>query len=58
MTTFHIIHVIVGIWLAIAPTLDFFASPMNLFWNNVIVGAVVAAYNIYFLAVRQNVDVK
>ncbi len=30
----------------------------GLFWNNVIVGAVVALYNAYYLFARGNVDVK
>ena len=57
MTTFHIIHIVVGIWLAVA---NFFGimSPSALMTNNVILGLIVAFYNLYFLYARNNVDAK
>lgn len=59
VTTFHIIHIIVGAWLIISPNLGVFDTmTRGLFWNNVIVGAVVALYNAYYLFARGNVDVK
>ena len=59
MTTFHIIHIIVGAWLIVSPYLGIFDTMANgLFWNNVIVGAVIALYNAWFLFARGSVDVK
>ncbi len=57
MTTFHTIHLIVGIWLAIV---NFTAvmAPNALAWNNVILGVIVAIYNAYYLFARKNVDVQ
>jgi hypothetical protein len=56
MTTFHIIHIIVGIWLALVNFTPVLA-PTTLAWNNVILGIVVALYNAYYLLARKNVDV-
>lgn len=55
MATFHLIHILVGAWLAVV---NFFrlVSPDFLVINNVVLGVVVALYNAYFLA-RGNVDV-
>lgn len=57
MTTFHAIHLIVGIWLAIVnftPVMP----PASLALNNAILGIVVAVYNAYYLFARRNVDVE
>ena len=55
MTTFLIVHVVVGLWLAVA---NYFGilRPISLMWNNVIFGIIIALYNIYFLA-RGNVNI-
>jgi len=56
MTTFHIIHIIVGIWLAIVnftPIME----PTSLAWNNIILGVIVAVYNAFYLFGRKSVDV-
>lgn len=58
MTTFHVIHILVGAWLALAPYLGFLESESTLVYNNLIVGAVVALYNLYYLAAKNNVAVK
>ncbi len=58
MTAFHVIHILVGAWLALAPYLGFLDTETALVYNNLIVGAVVALYNLYYLAVKSNVDVK
>ncbi|MGI6328820.1 MAG: hypothetical protein ACOX1I_07755 [Dethiobacteria bacterium] len=57
MTTFHIIHLIVGIWLAIVNFSPVMSST-TLAWNNVIIGVIVAVYNAYYLFARKNVDVQ
>ena len=56
MTTFHAIHILVGAWLVLAPFTGLLDTATAVFWNNVIIGAVVALYNIYFLFLRQNID--
>lgn len=58
MTTFHVIHIIVGIWLVAAPLLGIFTTRSALITNDIIVGAVVALYNAWFLFVRGNTDVR
>ncbi len=55
MSTFHIIHIVVGAWLAIVNFTDILA-PATLLGNNVIFGIVVALYNAYFLFIKSNVD--
>lgn len=57
MTTFHIIHIAVGLWLALVNATTILTGS-SLLWNNVILGLVVAAYNVYYLFARKNVDVK
>jgi len=57
MSTFHIIHIIVGIWLAIVNFTPIMA-PTSLAWNNIILGVIVAIYNAYYLLGRKNVDVQ
>ncbi len=58
MTTFHVIHIIVGIWLVAAPLLGIFTTRSSLITNNIVVGAVVALYNAWFLFMRNNADLK
>lgn len=59
MTTFHIIHILVGAWLIVSPYLGVFDNMQNgMLWNNVIIGAVVALYNAWYLFARNNVDVR
>lgn len=55
MTTFHTIHIIVGIWLAFANFANIMA-PASLATNNIVLGIVVALYNAYYLFARRNVD--
>jgi hypothetical protein len=57
MTTFHVIHVVVGLWLALVNMTDVLTGT-TLAWNNFILGLVVAVYNIYYLFARKNVDVR
>ncbi len=57
MTTFHVIHIIVGIWLIAAPYLGILTTRSAINLNNVIVGAVIALYNAWFLFVRGNTNV-
>jgi hypothetical protein len=48
----------VGAWLVAAPLLGIFATTESLLMNNIIVGAVVALYNAWFLFVRGNTEVR
>lgn len=57
MTTFHIIHIVVGLWLALVNFTNIL-SPTTLVWNNFILGLVVAGYNVFYLFARKNVDVQ
>lgn len=57
MTTFHWVHIIVGAWLAFANFMPFL-TPNLLMINNVVIGIVVAIYNLYFLFAKNNTDVK
>lgn len=57
LTTFHIIHLIIGIWLAIV-NLTPVMSPSALALNNAIFGIIVVIYNAYYLFARKNVDVE
>ena len=56
MNTFQIIHLILGIWLAIVNFSPVMSST-TLVWNNVIIGVIVAVYNAYYLFARKDVDV-
>jgi len=58
MTTFHIIHIVVGLWLVAAPLLGIFTTRSALLTNNIVIGAVVALYNAWFLFVKGNTEVK
>lgn len=57
LTTFHIIHIIVGAWLVFAPFLGIFATEESLLMNNIVVGSVVALYNAWFLFIKGNTQV-
>lgn len=57
MATFHWVHIIVGAWLALVNFMPFLTT-QTLMINNVIVGVVVAIYNLYFLFAKNNTDVK
>jgi hypothetical protein len=56
MSTFHIIHIIIGIWLAIVNFTPIMI-PTSLAWNNIIIGIIVVVYNAFYLFGRKNVDV-
>lgn len=58
MTAFHVIHILVGAWLALAPYTGLLETESALIYNNIIVGAVIALYNLYYLSAKNNVDVK
>ncbi|HSW09925.1 MAG TPA: SPW repeat protein [Bacillota bacterium] len=55
---FHLIHVVLGAWLVLAPLLGIFATFQGLVWNSVIIGAVVGLYNAWYLFGRQQQPVK
>lgn len=57
MSTFYIIHLILGIWLALVNFTPIMA-PSNLAINNVIVGVIIALYNAYYLFARRDVEAK
>jgi len=57
LTTFHLIHVVVGGVLAL---INFYnvLDPTSRAYFNAIIGLVVLAYNAYFLFVKNNVDAR
>jgi heme/copper-type cytochrome/quinol oxidase subunit 3 len=55
LTTFHVIHVVVGAVLAAVNFWGLMDESSRASFNS-IVGLVVLAYNAYYLFVRQNVD--
>ncbi len=57
MTTFHIIHIVVGLWLALANVTNIL-TPSTLAWNNLVLGLIVAGYNVYYLLAHRDVDVQ
>ncbi len=57
MTTFHVIHIVVGLWLALVNVTNIL-KPDTLAWNNLVLGLIVAGYNVYYLFARRNVDVQ
>lgn len=57
MSTFFIIHLILGIWLALVNFTPMMA-PSSLAINNVIVGVIIALYNAYFLFAKKDVEAK
>ena len=57
MTTFHIIHIAVGLWLALVNVTNIL-TPTTLAWNNLVLGLIVAGYNVYYLFARKHVDVQ
>lgn len=57
MTTFHIIHIVVGLWLALVNVTNIL-TPTTLAWNNLVLGLIVAGYNVYYLFAQKHVDVQ
>ncbi|HOL16308.1 MAG TPA: hypothetical protein PLZ49_08990 [Bacillota bacterium] len=57
MTTFHVIHIVVGLWLALVNATNILTES-TLAWNNLVLGLIVAGYNVYYLFARKNVDVQ
>lgn len=57
MTTFHVFHIVIGLWLALANVTNILA-PTTLSWNNLILGLLVAGYNVYYLFAQKHVDVQ
>ena len=55
MGTFHIIHLIIGIWLAIVNFTPIMAST-SLAASNIILGIIIALYNAYYLFARRSVE--
>lgn len=58
MAALHIIHIVIGAWLALAPYLGLLETASALAHNSLIVGVVITLYNLYYLTVRNNTDVK
>lgn len=58
MTTFHVIHIIAGIWLVAAPLIGIFTTRSAMVTNDVVVGAIVALYNAWFLFTRNTSETK
>ncbi|NLI69541.1 MAG: hypothetical protein GX364_01565 [Firmicutes bacterium] len=56
LTTFHIIHIVIGLWIALVNFTDVL-SPTTLAWNNFLLGLIIAAYNAYHLFARKDVGV-
>jgi hypothetical protein len=56
LTTFHLIHLVVGAALAAVNFWDILDPDSRSFFN-AIIGLVVFAYNAYYLFARNNVDV-
>ncbi len=57
MSTFYIIHVIVGLWLIVS-NYTRMLQPTSLMWNNIIIGIIVTVYSGYYLLSKGTVDVK
>jgi len=57
LTTFHLIHVVVGAVLAGVNFWNMF-DPTTRAYLNAIIGLVVLVYNAYYLFGRDNVDVR
>ncbi len=55
MTTFHIVHLVLGIWLAIVNFTPIMAST-SLASNNIIIGVIIALYNAYYIFAQRNVE--
>lgn len=56
-STFHIIHIVIGAWLALANVTNIL-MPSTLAWNNLVMGLIVAGYNLYYLFAHRNVDIQ
>ena len=57
MMTFHVFHIAIGLWLALA-NMTGILSPATLPWNNLIAGLIIAVYNVYYLFAQKHVDVQ
>ena len=57
MTTFHVIHIIAGAWLILAPYLNILDF-QSMATNSAVIGGVVLLYNLWYLFARDNVDVR
>jgi len=57
MSTFFIIHLILGIWLAIVNFTPIMA-PNSLAINNIVIGVLIAIYNAYYLLANRKVEAK
>ncbi len=57
MSTFHIIHIVIGLWLALVNFTNIL-GPSSLTWNNFILGLLVAGYNVFYLFAHREVDVQ
>lgn len=57
MMTFHVVHIVIGLWLALVNVTGILA-PTTLPWNNLILGLIIAAYNVYYLLAQKDVDVQ
>lgn len=57
MSTFHIIHIVIGLWLALVNFANIL-NPNSLTWNNFILGLLVAGYNVFYLFAHKEVDVQ
>ncbi|NLJ56639.1 MAG: hypothetical protein GX334_06280 [Firmicutes bacterium] len=55
MNTFFIIHLVLGIWLAIVNFTPIMASS-SLASNNIIIGIIIALYNAYYLFAKRDVE--
>lgn len=55
--TFHVIHIVVGLWLALVNVTNILA-PNTLSWNNLIFGLIIAGYNVYYIFAQKQVDVQ
>lgn len=56
LTTFHIIHIVIGLWIALVNFTDVL-PPTTLAWNNFLLGLIIASYNAYHLFARKNIGV-
>ncbi|MGI6614866.1 MAG: hypothetical protein ACOX30_02370 [Dethiobacteria bacterium] len=52
MMTFHVVHIAIGLWLALVNVTGILA-PATLPWNNLILGLIIAAYNVYYLLAQK-----
>ncbi len=57
MMTFHVFHIAIGLWLALVNVTGILA-PTTLSWNNLVLGLIIAVYNVYYLFAQKHVDVQ